>query len=196
MHWIDPRTWRWPPRGLGLGTPLNSALASPETRRGFGKVLWQSAALGVATAAAMLGLDRLLFAGVSLGRLRTLGAYSLTYRLGVVAYSAVFEELIYRLAAATLVAAVAKLLLSRRGPAAKPIAEWAGVLVAALLFGLAHVGNVPDAAHPILRAVTLNGLAGIVFGWWYWRRGLEAAITAHFGADALVYLGVVTLLAR
>jgi hypothetical protein len=191
-----PKHWRWPPRGLGLGTPLNSALALPETRRGFGRVLWQSAALGVATAAAMLGLDQLLFAGVSLGRLRTLGAYSMTYRLGAVANAALFEELSYRLGVATLVAAVAKLVLSRRGPAAKPIAEWSGVLVAALLFGLAHVGNVPDAAHPILRAVTLNGIAGIAFGWWYWRQGLEAAITAHLGADALVYLGVVTFLAR
>jgi membrane protease YdiL (CAAX protease family) len=94
------------------------------------------------------------------------------------------------------VAAVAKLALSRRGPAAKPIAEWCGVLVAALLFGLAHVGNVPDAAHPVLRAVTLNGLAGIVTGWWYWRRGLEAAIAAHLAADAFIYLGVVSFLAR
>jgi membrane protease YdiL (CAAX protease family) len=193
---MGPKWWRWPPRGLGLGTPLNSALASPETRRGFGRVLWQSAALGVATAAAVLVLDQLLFAGVSLGRLRTLGAYSLTYRLGVVASAAVFEELIYRLGVATMVAAAVKLALSRRGPAAKPMAEWSGVLVAALLFGLAHVGNVPDAAHPILRAVTLNGLAGIAVGWWYWRRGLEAAIAAHLAADALVYLGVVTYLAR
>jgi membrane protease YdiL (CAAX protease family) len=187
---------RWPPRGLGLGTPLNSALVSPETRRTLTRVLWQSAALGVATATVVIALDQVLFKGASLERLRSLGTYSFTFRLGAVAYSAIGEELLYRLGAATLVAAIVKLVLSRRSPRAREIAEWTGVLVAAFLFGLAHVGNMPNAAHPVLRAVTLNGFTGIVLGLWYWRRGLEAAIFAHFAGDALIYVGLVSLLAH
>ena len=156
-------------------------------------VLWKSAVLGVATTTAVLGLDQLLFEGASLERIRSLGVYSLPFRLGIVAYSAIAEELLYRLGVATLVAALVKLALSRRGLIAKPIAEWSGVLVAAFLFGLAHVGNAPNAAHPVLRAVTLNGLAGIALGWWYWRRGLEAAISAHLAADALIYIGLASI---
>jgi hypothetical protein len=65
---------------------------------------------------------------------------------------------------------------------------------AATLFGLAHIGNAPNAPHPFFRAITLNGLAGIVFGWLYWKRGFEAAVLAHFAADALIYLGLANVL--
>ncbi|HXO41236.1 MAG TPA: CPBP family glutamic-type intramembrane protease, partial [Thermoanaerobaculia bacterium] len=63
----------------------------------------------------------------------------------------------------------------------------------ALYFGLAHVGNLPNVPHPYLRAFTLDGVAGIVLGWLYWRRGLEAAIAAHLAADAFIYLGLASL---
>jgi membrane protease YdiL (CAAX protease family) len=150
----------------------------------------------MATAVVVLGLDQLLFKGESLNRIRSLGEYSWPFRVGIVAYSSIAEELIYRLGVVTLVAVVAKLALRRRGPVAKPVAEWSGILVGAFLFGLSHVGNMPNAAHPVLRAVTLNGFSGVILGWWYWRRGLEAAISAHLAADALIYLGVASVLAR
>jgi hypothetical protein len=34
----------------------------------------------------------------------------------------------------------------------------------------------------------LNGIGGIVFGWLYWRNGLESAMTAHFSADIVVHV--------
>ncbi len=37
----------------------------------------------------------------------------------------------------------------------------------------------------IMRTIMLNGLAGLAFGWLYWRRGLEAAMVSH-GAVALI----------
>jgi membrane protease YdiL (CAAX protease family) len=40
----------------------------------------------------------------------------------------------------------------------------------------------------ILRAVLLNGLGGIVFGYLYWKRGLEAAMIAHFSADIVLHV--------
>jgi membrane protease YdiL (CAAX protease family) len=40
---------------------------------------------------------------------------------------------------------------------------------------------------PILVFVVLgNGLPGMIFGWLYWRRGLMAAIVAHFGFDLVL----------
>ena len=36
--------------------------------------------------------------------------------------------------------------------------------------------------------VVLNSLAGIAFGWLYWRRGLEAAMIAHFAADLVLHV--------
>jgi membrane protease YdiL (CAAX protease family) len=37
----------------------------------------------------------------------------------------------------------------------------------------------------------LNSLAGLVFGWLYWRRGLKAAMVAHFSADLVLHVLVV-----
>ena len=40
----------------------------------------------------------------------------------------------------------------------------------------------------ITRALLLNGIGGIVFGWLYWKRGLLAAMLAHFSADIVLHV--------
>ena len=40
----------------------------------------------------------------------------------------------------------------------------------------------------IARALVLNGIGGIVFGWLYWKRGLLAAMLAHFSADIVLHV--------
>jgi membrane protease YdiL (CAAX protease family) len=37
-------------------------------------------------------------------------------------------------------------------------------------------------------------VGGVVLGWLYWKKGLEAAIVAHLAADAFIYLGVASVL--
>jgi membrane protease YdiL (CAAX protease family) len=141
-----------------------------------------------------MGLDQLLFSGVSVQRVRALGAEPVLVRCLIVLYSAVTEELKFRLIFATLVAWLVLLALSRLGRPSPALAIWVSILVSAFFFGLAHVGNLPNVPHPYLRAVTLNGLSGIVLGWLYWRRGLEAAIAAHLAADVFIYLGLASML--
>ena len=67
---------------------------------------------------------------------------------------------------------------------------WAGNLLAALLFGAIHL---PQAAMfyglcaPIaVYTLLFNAIAGAIFGWLYWRRGLVAAMVAHGAADILI----------
>lgn len=56
-------------------------------------------------------------------------------------------------------------------------------LSTALLFGLGHLPAtatlVPLTPLVVLRAVLLNGIAGVVYGWLFWRRSLEAAMISH-----------------
>jgi hypothetical protein len=179
--------FRWPPQPLGLGTPLNLALASPGTRSLLLRNWWLPLVAGVT---ASLLVDQALFAGASLGRVRAIGSQPLSTRLVIVILSAVEEELTYRVFIATLVAWLVWLAVSRFYREPKQLAQWAGILVAAYLFGLAHVANLSNAAHPVLRAVTINGIAGIVLGWIYWWRGLELAIVTHMVAIATVYIVV------
>ena len=149
---------------------------------------------GVVTPLLMLAIDHLWFEGVSLQRVRDLGSRPLGFRVLVVFYSGVTEELLYRLFLTTFVAWSTHVAVSPFTKRARSLAQWVGVVVAAIVFGLAHVGNLPEAEHAVLRAVTINGVAGLVLGWLYWSRGLEVAILTHMVAIAVLYIAIPVLI--
>ncbi|AGF52977.1 slr0316 [Synechocystis sp. PCC 6803] len=57
------------------------------------------------------------------------------------------------------------------------------IVLAALVFGLLHLpataAIVPLTPLVIIRALLLNGIVGIAFGWLFWQYSLEAAMLAH-----------------
>jgi membrane protease YdiL (CAAX protease family) len=61
------------------------------------------------------------------------------------------------------------------------------IVLAAIIFGLGHLPITASLIKldPLIigRAVILNGIAGIIFGWLFWKKGLESAMIAHFTAD-------------
>ncbi|ELZ32418.1 Abortive infection protein [Halogeometricum pallidum JCM 14848] len=71
----------------------------------------------------------------------------------------------------------------RRTDGPRPVVMWAAILVSAILFGLGHLPALAQSVDLtpalIARTVLLNAVAGILFGWLYWRRSLEAAMVAH-----------------
>jgi Type II CAAX prenyl endopeptidase Rce1-like len=66
---------------------------------------------------------------------------------------------------------------------------------AAVLFGLGHLpataAVAPLSAALLVRAVVLNGAAGLVFGELYKRHGLEWAMASHFGVDIVAHVALV-----
>jgi membrane protease YdiL (CAAX protease family) len=66
------------------------------------------------------------------------------------------------------------------------------VLLAAIAFGAGHLpaaANVwPLDAVVVARTLLLNGIAGLVFGWFYVRHGLESAMLSHFAADLVLHV--------
>jgi hypothetical protein len=69
---------------------------------------------------------------------------------------------------------------------------WVSIVLATLLFGAVHLPQAVMLAQELTAAVVattllLNGSAGIVFGWLYWRRGLVAAMVAHFCTDVVLH---------
>ena len=69
---------------------------------------------------------------------------------------------------------------------------WFSIVLAAVIFGLGHLPAtaqiVPLSGIVITRAIVLNGIGGIIFGWLYWKKGLESAIIAHFSADIVLHI--------
>jgi membrane protease YdiL (CAAX protease family) len=72
------------------------------------------------------------------------------------------------------------------------IGIWSAIILAAIIFGIGHLPFTASLTTitPVIiaRAVILNGIGGIVFGWLYWKKGLESAMIAHFSADILLYV--------
>jgi len=69
---------------------------------------------------------------------------------------------------------------------------WIAIVLAAVLLG---VGHLPAAAEiwpldavVVARTLVLNGIAGLVFGWLYWKHGIESAMLAHFSADLMLHV--------
>ena len=73
----------------------------------------------------------------------------------------------------------------------KPVI-WISIIISAVIFGVGHLPatTLYTSLTPIivLRALLLNGLGGIVFGWLFWKRGLLSAIIAHFSADIVLHV--------
>jgi CAAX amino terminal protease family. len=69
---------------------------------------------------------------------------------------------------------------------------WSVNILVALLFGLGHLPAAFKLASlsgfEIFRVLFLNGVAGVVFGWLYWSRGLWTAIAAHFVTDLMIHV--------
>lgn len=80
----------------------------------------------------------------------------------------------------------------------RPSVAWIAIVVTAILFGVGHLpavsAMVPLTQVVVVRTVLLNALAGVAFGWLFWRRSLEAAMIAH--ATGHVVLFVVKLVTR
>ncbi|MCG5253321.1 CPBP family intramembrane metalloprotease [Brevibacillus agri] len=103
----------------------------------------------------------------------------------------VYEEVMVRLFMMTLVVWILSKLFGRQS-SPKPWMYWIGIFGAAFLFGLGHL---PAASvyfgeiTPLLfvRTIALNGVAGILFGYLYWKRGLEYAMIAHAIGDILLH---------
>ena len=107
-------------------------------------------------------------------------------------YGGIDEEVLTRLFLLSLFAWLGLRIFQKQKARLLPSTFWIANVLAAVLFGLGHL---PAASRVmqitpevILLALALNGIAAVPFGYLYWKRGLEAAMIAHFCADFVLYV--------
>ena len=66
------------------------------------------------------------------------------------------------------------------------------IILSALIFGAAHVpqfvhGMTPEAPLLIFRIMIINLISGMTFGMFFWKKGFETAVLAHFVVDFILY---------
>ena len=107
-------------------------------------------------------------------------------------YGGIAEEIQLRLFALSLLFWLGGFLF--KAPDGRPTrtAFWIANILAAVLFGLGHLPATsmlaPLTPLIVARAVVLNGLLGVAFGYLYRTRGLESAMLSHFSADLLLHV--------
>ena len=99
-------------------------------------------------------------------------------------YGGITEEVLLRWGVMTGMTWLIWRFLQHRQDAVRPAYVWLAIVLSALIFGLGHL----PVAHFLLGGLTpsillwvigANTSLGILFGWLFWRRGLESAMVAH-----------------
>ena len=186
---------------VGLGLPILEARLNGESVGGkIRAVLPISIMLGVIGTLVILGLEVFYFQpammkelGDSAAALNLQTSQPAAWK-GFLAsfYGGIAEELQLRLFVMSLLIWLGKFV--SKTSEGKPTSEvfWIANILAAVLFGVGHLPTtallIPLTPLVITRAIVLNGLLGVGFGWLYWKRGLESAIIAHFSADIVLHV--------
>ncbi|MBN1764794.1 MAG: CPBP family intramembrane metalloprotease [Sedimentisphaerales bacterium] len=179
---------------LGLGAPYISNWLKRKRNFDVSFTLWLSIVMGILTGAIVFALDRYIFVLKIYPVTVAQDTVPLWTRISISIYDGIGEELAWRLGFMTLLVWITWKI--KATPENKPTRTgiWIAIMLASVIFALGHL---PLTARwmeitslVVIRALILNGLAGIVFGWLYWQRGLEAAMIAHFTTDIIIHVAL------
>jgi hypothetical protein len=107
-------------------------------------------------------------------------------------YGGIAEEVLLRLFLVSLFVWITFKIKKTKDGAPVDFGIWLSIVLAAIVFGLGHLPATakitPLTGMVVIRAIVLNGVGGIIFGWLYWKKGLESAMMSHFSADIVLHV--------
>jgi hypothetical protein len=181
-------------RKVGLGLPiLEGWLEGREVKSYLKSILGISIGLGILAGILIIGLDLLFsFAGVPINL--TQASINPPAWQGFLAsfYGGINEEVLLRLFVMTLIAWMIFKIKSTEEGKPSNTGMWLAIIIAAVIFGIGHLPAVMvlTTLTPLViaRTIILNAVGGIIFGWLYWKKGLESAMISHFSADIVLHV--------
>ena len=107
-------------------------------------------------------------------------------------YGGIAEEVLLRLFLVSLFVWIIWKIKKDKDGSPTALGIWLSIILASVFFGLGHLPATAQITSltgiVIARAIILNGIGGIIFGWLYWKKGLESAIIAHFSTDIVLHV--------
>jgi len=192
---------------LGLGLPFIEGWLKKETLgRSFGWIALLAVLIGLVGGGVIILIDSVFFSphmekllsGVNFDPVQSLQPPAWK---GLMASfeGGITEEVLLRLFMLTLFVWLGSFISRREDGRPRLGVLWTANILAAILFGVGHLPatagmGIPITAMVVTRAIVLNGLLGIAFGWLYWRYGLESAMLSHFSADIVLHVIFVLLI--
>lgn len=184
---------------VGLRMPLIQAWTTGERASVVQAVVLPALLAGAAVGATLVAIEAVVFLPHLPPAMQPLFTLPLWKRLlAGVLYGGITEELFMRLFLVSLLAWLCGRWWRTPGGLPTPAAFWIAIVLVAVLFGLGHLPATsvvtPLTTMLVVRALVLNGIAGIAFGYLYWRHGLEAAMVGHMGAHLVMQIPGVMIL--
>lgn len=174
---------------VGVSAPVVCALAAGgNVLRALRPQIAPGIAGGMIGAAIIVAFHR--FAPEALAAARPASPLPLAVRL---LYGGITEEVLVRWGLMTTVAWAGWRIAARRSERPAVPIMWVAIVISALVFGLSHLPAATSVMHDMPASVAVyvtvgNALFGLVAGYLFWRRGLEAAIMAHGLAHLLAFM--------
>lgn len=179
---------------VGLGLPiLEGWLEGREVKNYLKSILGISIGLGLFVGILIVGLDYLFsFAGATINV--TQAAVNPPAWQGFLAsfYGGINEEILLRLFLMTIIAWIIFKIKKTKEGNPTSTGMWLAIVLAAVLFGAGHLPIVMAMTTltpmVIARTIIINAIGGIIFGWLYWKKGLESSMISHFSADIVLHV--------
>jgi membrane protease YdiL (CAAX protease family) len=177
---------------VGLGLPLLEGwLKKEKVKDGLKSILPLSVGLGILAGALIIAFD-IIFSHIGLSIPATLVTPPAWQGLLSSFYGGINEEVLMRLFFMSLLVYLTFRIKKTDDGQPTRWGVWFSILLAALIFGAGHLPTLlamgPLTPLMIIRTLILNSLGGIVFGWLYWKKGLEASMISHFTADLVLHV--------
>ncbi len=119
-------------------------------------------------------------------------------RILVSFYGGICEEVFMRLFLMTLIVWLSTKIKKTDYGSPTHFGIWLAIILVSVIFGLGHLPMTATfmeiTSIVVIRGLVLNSLAGIIFGWLYWKRGLESAIVSHFSTDIALHAILASLI--
>lgn len=182
---------------IGFTLPLIEALLGNKSlRKSLFSLIKISILVGTATGLSIYFVDN-LFSWIGVG-ISTHALLAPAWQTVLAAfYGGIAEEIVMRLFLMSLFVWIGMKVVRKHQPSARVVVL--SIILAAIIFGLGHLPITASITSitplVIIRAIVLNGIGGIAFGWLFWKKGLESAMIAHFTAD-IVLLTVLPILVK
>jgi len=176
---------------VGLGAPLvDAVLAGSTVTAALRRILPLVSLAGGASALIIVAFGA--FVSPEIGRASSLSARLSAFEMPLLTkllYGGITEELLTRWGLVSLFAWLGWR-FSGRPECPKNSIFWIAIAGSAILFALGHLPLLmlmsPNPQSWLVAAVLLgNTIPGILFGWLFWRKGIEAAILAHMLAHLI-----------
>ena len=152
-----------------------------------------SIGLGVLSGGAIIGVDLIFYYIISGAKTSITTVYPGILQ-GFLAsfYGGINEEIMMRFFLMSLLIFIINFIIRYKEEKPKPVVVWIAIIITSVIFGLGHLPITSSvvALTPLIvaRAIVLNSIGGIVFGWLYWKKGLESAMISHFSADIVLHV--------